>query len=100
MDRVAAEIAVEVRMSLQQGRLDALASEQQTQQHARRPAANDAAGRLIDIADLVWLSGSVRLLLGLLPHVDGHGDLLLSTVACRRSAKRSAALTFRSAHVL
>src|SRR5262249_50790560 len=49
------------------------------------------ACRLIDIADLVWLSGSVRLLLGLLPHVDGHGDLLLSTVACRAFRE-----TFRS----
>jgi len=46
MDGVAAEVSEEVRMLLQDNDIDARSCENVPEQHARRPAADDAALRL------------------------------------------------------
>jgi hypothetical protein len=45
MDRVAAEVAQEVRVLLQDHDMDAHARQQEAEHHAGRPTANDAALR-------------------------------------------------------
>lgn len=46
MNGVTAKIAREVQVFFQQRHLNTLACQQQSQHHARRPSANDAAGGL------------------------------------------------------
>ena len=63
MHRVAAEVAVEVRVRLEQAHLDALAGEQQAQDHAGRSAPDNAAiyvGTLVGVvmAAILTLDGA------------------------------------------
>jgi hypothetical protein len=47
VDRVAAEVAEEVGVLFQHDDIDTRARQQQAEHHAGRPAANDAAGRML-----------------------------------------------------
>src|SRR5260221_3331035 len=88
MDGVAAEVAIEVRVRLEEHRWNPLTSQQEGQNHASRPAAHDTAGGLMDVANLMRRCVRLRLL-GLLPHVDGHMGGLLVEGASDCESRRS-----------
>ena len=52
MQRVAAKLAVEILVSFKQHNIDAASRQQQRQDHARRPATDDAAGRFLCVDQL------------------------------------------------
>ena len=53
MQRVAAKLAVEILVGFEQHNIDAASRQQQCQHRARRTGTDDAAGRIVEVADLV-----------------------------------------------
>lgn len=81
---VAAEIAIEIGVGLQQRRGNALPGQQQGQEHARRPAAGDTTGGLVDILNHVRMHWAERVF-GLLPDINSHRRSAPSP-GCRQNA--------------
>jgi hypothetical protein len=55
VQRVAAELSIEVSVRLQKRRLYALPGEQQGEYCPRRPTANDDAARILDVENFLFL---------------------------------------------